>query len=66
MKLNITIYTWIIPTLITVVTLMIAFTKEKYTGSYGDGLDTLFYILVASAISVVSWFLYAMYLIAIH
>ena len=49
----------LIPNIITIVCIGLALIKEKPSGSYGDGLETIFYLVPALAVSCISWMVYA-------
>jgi hypothetical protein len=61
MTFNLTVYGWMIPLAITVVSLAVALTIEKPTGSYGDGLQTVFALIPALGISCIAWIMYALF-----
>ena len=59
-KFEITLYSWMLPAIITFMALAWALTKEKPQGQLGDGLETICYLVPALAVSCVSWIVYAM------
>jgi len=61
MKMNITIPTWTIPTVITIAAIAYAFSKEMNTGGYLQGIETIFYLAGAFALSTVAWIVYAIF-----
>lgn len=56
---TLTLSWWLLPVLITIVALWWAMTKEKFTGRWGQGIETIFYLVPALAVSCVSWIVYA-------
>jgi len=59
--MNVTIPMWSIPTAITVIVIAYALTREKGTGGYLQGIETIFYLAGAFAVSTVTWIIYAIF-----
>lgn len=59
--MNLTIPIWTIPTVITIAAIAYALSKEKHTGGYFHGIETIFYLAGAFALSTVVWIVYAIF-----
>lgn len=59
--MTITVGAWIVPLLITIISIWIAFAEtDTRSGGYLAGIEILFYLPLAVIVSLVSWLIWAL------